>query len=624
MNRDMLRINDALDPMNELSSHPGRGELRSKESEPMRTKSASMRLVMPLVLVCSVVLCEAQWLTQQVPLTPGWNAVFLELQPEPRSCDELFKNYRIESVWKWDRRFSTIQFTVDPATLLPENPDWLMWLPPSEPRAFLNRLFELQGCQAYLIKVASNAAPLTLAIKGRVILPRLDWYPHGLNLVGLPVHPKNPPTFTEFFSFTSEVDTSLGYANQLYRLESSGRGRQIVQPARERIQPGVAYWIGCARRPEHTAAIHVKPNGGSVDFGTLLSRNELSIRNPHRERTLTVRLQQRISEGAPLTGGFPEVAGPVPLSILTKDAASNWIWTEFPANGLTRDLAPKEEWILQLGLRRQDLTPFTPQRTNGFIYASLLEITDTAESILIRLPVVAQGTGGLLASGTSGIEAVDTQEGLWVGQATVNQVTAPAYTEDLLPTPSPLPFRLLVHVDGNGQASLLQQVVLAWDSTLVEPPHTNGAYAIYAEAADLPANATNVARISSAAFPIMPPVALTNYDTNTGIFGSPLAGTFVVRYDDPVNPFLHRYHPRHDNKNWTFEPYSEPVETRTIQRDLTLEFTPVTNAPANPFWGVDSVKGIYHETFSGLRAQPLRVQGEFTLQRISRINRITP
>jgi len=109
-----------------------------------------------------------------------------------------------------------------------------------------------------------------------------------------------------------------------------------------------------------------------------------------------------------------------------------------------------------------------------------------------------------------------------------------------------------------------------------------------------------------------------------GFFGSPLAGTFVVRYDDPVNPFLHRYHPRHDNKNWTFEPYSEPVETRTIQRDLTLEFTPVTNAPANPFWGVDSVKGIYHETFSGLRAQPLRVQGEFTLQRISRINRITP
>ena len=624
MNRDMLRINDALDPMDELSSHPGRGELRSKESEPMRTKSASMRLVMPLVLVCSVVLCEAQWLTQQVPLTPGWNAVFLEVQPEPRSCNELFKNYPIESVWKWDRRFSTIQFTVDPATLLPENPDWLMWLPPSEPRAFLNRLFELQGCQAYLIKVASNAAPLTLAIKGRVILPRLDWYPHGLNLVGLPVNPKNPPTFTEFFSFTSEVDTSLGYGNQLYRLESSGRGRQIVQPTRERVQPGVAYWIGCARRPEHTAAIHVKPNGGSVDFGTLLSRNELSIRNPHPERTLTVRLQQSISEGAPLTGVFPEVAGPVPLSILTKDAASNWTWPEFPANGLTRDLAPKEEWILQLGLRRQDLTPFTPQRTNGFIYASLLEITDTAESILIRLPVVAQGAGRLLASGTAGIEAVDTQEGLWVGQATVSQVNAPAYTEDLLPTHAPLSFRLLVHVDGNGQASLLQQVVLAWDSTLVEPPHTNGAYAIYAETADLPANATNMACISSAAFPIMPPVVLTNYDTNTGIFGSPLAGTFVVRYDDPVNPFLHRYHPRHDNKNWTFEPYSEPVETRTIQRDLTLEFTPVTNAPANPFWGVDSVKGIYHETFSGLRAQPLRVQGEFTLQRISRINRITP
>jgi hypothetical protein len=119
----------------------------------------------------------------------------------------------VQSVWKWDRRFSTIQFTVDPATLLPENPDWLMWLPPSDSRDFLNRLVELQGCQAYFIKVAPNAAPFTVPLKGQVIIPRLDWYPHGLNLVGLPINPKHPPTFTELFAFTPEVDTSLGYGN---------------------------------------------------------------------------------------------------------------------------------------------------------------------------------------------------------------------------------------------------------------------------------------------------------------------------------------------------------------------------------------------------------------------------
>lgn len=574
----------------------------------MRAKTVFIGCV-PLLLLVMPMPSLAQWLTQQIPLVPGWNAVYLEVQPEPRLCDEVFRDRPVQSVWKWDRRFSTIQFTVDPATLLPENPDWLMWLPPSDSRAFLNRLVELQGCQAYLIKVAANAAPFTLSVKGQVLIPRLDWYPHGLNLVGLPINPKHPPTFTEFFAYTPEVDTSLGYGNQLYRLDSTGRGLQIVQPARDRPQPGVAYWVGCARRPSYMAAIHVKPQGGTVDFGTVLSVNELSIRNPLPTRTLTACLQKRASEAAPLTGGYPEVAGPVPMSVLVQDASNAWVWVDFPTNGLTRALRPQEEWVLRLGVRRQEFTPYTPHNTNGFNYASVLEITDGAESLLIRVPVVAQPAGLLL-----GATAFDPNEGLWVGQATVDQVNAPAYTDDLLPTPAPASFRLLVHVDGYGRARLLQQVLLAWDSTLTDAPHTNGAYALYANAAALPNNATDVKRLSSTAFPLMAPLPMI------GSLSNNLGGSVVVRFDDPVNPFLHRYHPMHDNKDWSFRPYTNAVETRTIQRDITLVFSPATNAPANPLWGVDAVSGTYRETLSGLRAQTLRVQGEFTLQRISRID----
>ena len=51
---------------------------------------------------------EAQWRTQTIQLQPGWNAVHLEVQPEPRILDEVFAGLPVESVWKWDRRFTSI------------------------------------------------------------------------------------------------------------------------------------------------------------------------------------------------------------------------------------------------------------------------------------------------------------------------------------------------------------------------------------------------------------------------------------------------------------------------------------------------------------------------------------
>ena len=99
-----------------------------------------------------------------------------------------------------------------------------------------------------------------------------------------------------------------------------------------------------------------------------------------------------------------------------------------------------------------------------------------------------------------------------------------------------------------------------------------------------------------------------------------LAGTVTVHFDDPVNPFLHRYHPMHDNQNWDWQAYTNAVETPTIVRDLAFTFITTTNAAANPYNGADRVSGVYQETLSGLRAQPIVMQGVFSLQRISHIN----
>ncbi|MBN2508592.1 MAG: hypothetical protein JXQ71_18100 [Verrucomicrobia bacterium] len=578
----------------------------------MNTKPALIATVLLSYLACP---CGAQWLTQHIPLVPGWNAVFLEVQPEPRACEEVFKNMPIESVWKWDRRFSTMQFNLDPAVLLPEAPDWRVWLPPTDRRAFLSRLFELQGSRAYLVKVATNAIPFMLAVKGRVMLPNLDWYPHSLNLVGFPVHPAHPPTFTDFFRFTPEVDTSRYYANELYRIDALGVGQRIVQPARDHLQPGAAYWIGCARAPAHHSALHVTPKGvNALDFGEFLVQRDLSIKNTHPSSAITVWLRQQPSEDPPPTGGFPELAGPVPLSYLAKNDTNEWVWNHFPATGLSRTLAAGEEWVLRMGVRRVDLAPYEPQGTNGAAYQSILEVTDAGQSLLIRIPALVKKPADVAMVGA--LEAHDDNEGLWVGLATVGQVNAPAYTNSLLNTPAPISFRLLVHVDGYAQARLLQQVVLAWDNTLTNAPHTNGTYALWAGEPGPPADATDLSRISSVAFPVMPPLLLD------GVFTNVLSGTIELGCDDPTNPFLHRYHPMHDNLDWSYQAHTNAVETRTNSRALILAFNPITNGCANPYYGADLVSGTYHETMSGLRAQPIVMEGTFSLRRISRINQL--
>ncbi len=541
---------------------------------------------------------QAQWLTQRFFLQPGWNAVYLEVQPEPVYCSQVFTNPAIESVWKWDRQFSTVQFTDDPSQLLPEDPHWLAWLPPANSNAFLGRLYALQGCQAYLVKVASNAAAFTLGIKGRAMLPAPEWYPESLNLLGFPVHTNTPPTFSEFFAFTPEVDVTLGHLNELYKIDANNRNVRIVLPARERVEAGRAYWVRCESELRQAAALEVTPGGaGGLDFGFTGSRQSLAILNAHPSNAMAVVVRPHDSEPAP--AGQPEVAGPVALSYLAQDASNNWDWLEFPASGVTYVVAAGQTWDLQLGIRRDDMPPYAPAGTNGALYQSWLEVCDAAQSLRTRVPVVAQRV-------LIGPVTPDEQAGLWVGAAVLSQVNAPAYTgTNLLETFTPLEMRLIVHVDAYGQSRLLQQAILAWDAAI-----TN--YRLYRAEAGVPADADPVRRISSSALPLMAPVPLA------GTFTGSLSGTVTVRFDDPTNPFLHRYHPQHDNKDWDFVPYTNAVETYTVQRDIVLESLAITNA-AHPA-AVDTACGMYRETFGGLRAQAITAQGMYYLKRISPVS----
>jgi hypothetical protein len=571
-----------------------------------------------VVLFFGSLAAHAQWRTQTLVLQPGWNAVHLEVAPAPDDCDTLFANTAVESVWKWNRRFTSVQFVEDPQSLVPEDPDWLVWLPPDSSQVFLRRLRSLQANQSYLVRVAESSGPISLQIKGRVVMPRLDWYPHGLNLVGFPVNTVNPPTFAEFFAFTDEVDTTRGFENELFKLDAQGRGQRIVQPARDRVEPGRAYWVGIDEKPAHMSRLHVRSPGGALDFGTSAYSQELTIQNTHPTESTGVLLQLRDSETPPQEE-YPELAGPVALSYLAKNEDGSGAWLPLPA-GLSQILAPGETWTIRLGLRREDLPAFQPSGDNGAAYQGILNVSDLGGTVSIDVPVSATSVElvpqPLLAGASDPLLDFEEKAGLWVGEALLSRVNAPAYTtNDVIQTPAPMTLRLMMHVDSSGQARLLQGVLLAWDPTLTDAPHTNGTYALYAHPDQLPEDAENVKRISTVGFPLMEPVALT-------LTNDTYSGTVEIGFDNPTNPFLHRYHPMHDNKDWDFVAYTNAVEVPDITRYVQFTVIENTNEVAHPIWGVDAISGTYTETMTGLRAQPVVVQGPFSLQRISRIDQL--
>ena len=78
---------------------------------------------------------------------------------------------------------------------------------------------------------------------------------------------------------------------------------------------------------------------------------------------------------------------------------------------------------------------------------------------------------------------------------------------------------------------------------------------------------TKIVRLSSTCFPLMTPQAATGRlaPSNTVVCALELP------YNDPVNPFVHLFHPQHDNlqyRNGTATALGEGAESYTVQRTL--------------------------------------------------------
>src|SRR5678815_2680972 len=95
---------------------------------------------------------NAQWSTQTIQLRPGFNAVFLEVEPEDNRCEAMMAGLPVESVWRWNKRFNSVQFISDPNQLISEPEAWLFWFSGGQSIGGTSSLHTMDGGRAYLVR----------------------------------------------------------------------------------------------------------------------------------------------------------------------------------------------------------------------------------------------------------------------------------------------------------------------------------------------------------------------------------------------------------------------------------------------------------------------------------------
>ncbi len=552
---------------------------------------------------------SAQWVTESYPLEAGWNAIWLSHDTAHDTIDNLLAGHvAIEEVWRWNPAASTTQFTTSPSVPVQADTQWLVWK-----RGFpIDTTMTLFGANAaYLVKVADGASNFTLQLTGKPVPPNYRWASSGLNFFGFPMRTPDSVAERNFETFLSHSN-ELTAGPDIFKYVGgpiTNNPVKVNAPLLEVVRRGRAYWLRSTQFTDYYGPLRILVSRAGLEFGDTGSVVSLRVENVTAV-AITATFTQAASSPAP--AGSDALAGAVPLRVrgAFDPLTGQYSYSDFNA---------ATDYVLGAGETKEMVFAVdrpTMAGSPGDVFQSILQVTDSLNISRIDLPVRAVTTS---------------RAGLWVGAAlvsTVDQITAaPAplgdgtasvdvTTEADASVPKEFPLRLILHRNDAGQVTLLQRVHVGEDS--------GGTVIATADEALLdPAKVSGARRISSSHWPLGTKLAVGG---DLGITGT-VTFNSTLPHTAATNPFVHSYHPDHDNKDAQFSPTVLPSgeESPTVARAVTLAFTgdPSSLGLSDLGWGSTTLGGNYSETLTGLRAQPITVKGTFVLYRITNIPTLT-
>jgi|GEM_PF-1006795 len=540
---------------------------------------------------------RAQWVTQSYPLVSGWNAIWLAGDASYESLETLITDVTITEVWRWNPNPNKIQFSQSPSEPSSSSEEWTVWKRdvPAE-----QKLSRLVANSAYLVR---TTATTTLTLKQLVRPPAATWLISGANFIGVPAAPSGPILSSYFTSFIANGTTGLPTTTKVYKYVGGNLGPsnplQINLNA-EPLRSGTAYWFDLSAVSDFTGPLAYEvPNNDGLAFGRTLPVITVGASNRSTvARTVTISLDP--SEVEPV--GLAAVFGGVPIARRTFDSTTNaYVYTPVPettAGGAAMTVTIPANGRVDLDFAL-DHTLLSGE--GDAFYASILRLRDASNFTDVRLPVSAEPASAA---------------GLWRCDVSVTNVSNTSAQAGSDAVSRPFGLQYLVHLDADQRARLLRQ---AFVGQLTSTGNPMGVAVIESRVLDFNAATLKPLRFYA---PIMPINAIDPVTAGTFAGGTSVTWTITHGYTDAANPFVHTYHPDHDNRDakYTTVPLAEGEESYTVGRTVTFNFT--TEPPDGSTvlgWGTTVLGGTYAETVVGLNAKPIQLSGTFSMRRISEV-----
>ncbi|MBS0632453.1 MAG: hypothetical protein JSS11_11095 [Verrucomicrobia bacterium] len=533
---------------------------------------------------------RAQWKTETYTLKAGWNGIYLQGDASYTTLDQLFAAYpAVVEVWRWNPNPNQVQFSTSPAVPDATSAEWTIWNrnDPAE-----QQLTKMIGQSAYLIRCTGAAGTtISVSITQKPVPPDATWLITGANFLGFPADPAS--TTTTFSNYFASFPVAITTPAKVYKYVGGDLGPanpiQVSAFGTEKVDRNTAYWFQAATVGDFTGLVEYElPGTAGLAFGRTTMALTVGVMN-RSNVAVTLTLSTQASEPAP--AGQTAISGAVPITRRVLDTTSG-AYTETPITGsFTVSVPANGRLDLSFGINRSQLGT-----SSSALYASLLRIKDSANLTDVFLPVTAQPA---------------TAAGLWVGEISVNSVVSTVAGSPGSTTSRAFPLRLLLHVDNNGTARLLSQAFVGNLAAAGHAPgictHEGGLWA------DTKADAL---RLVSSQMPLDRVIA----GTGSVALGGAVTCTVSVPFDDITNPFVHTYHPDHDNKDARGLPLAAGVESYNVSRALTFTFTAAPpDGSTVSGWGTTVYGGTYAETITGLSRLPLTVGGTFSMRRVSEV-----